>query len=102
MGAGASLQPHRQILGTPPMTFLDAIALRPGRRLPVVLQTEATECGLACLAMIAGYHGHRVDMLDLRRRCSVSLKGIALKQLINSAQQLQLGARAVTLDVDGL
>lgn len=84
------------------MTFLDAIALRPGRRLPVVLQTEATECGLACLAMIAGYHGHRVDMLDLRRRCSVSLKGIALKQLINSAQQLQLGARAVTLDVDGL
>ncbi|QJI30068.1 peptidase domain-containing ABC transporter [Pseudomonas sp. ADAK18] len=84
------------------MTFLDAIALRPGRRLPLVLQTEATECGLACLAMIAGYHGHRVDMVDLRRRCSVSLKGIALRQLINSAHQLQLGARAITLDVDGL
>ncbi|EMO4460583.1 cysteine peptidase family C39 domain-containing protein, partial [Pseudomonas aeruginosa] len=37
------------------MAFLDALALRLGRRLPLVLQTEATECGLACLAMIAGY-----------------------------------------------
>ena len=27
-------------------------------RLPKVLQTEAAECGLACLAMIASYHGH--------------------------------------------
>lgn len=84
------------------MTFLDAIALRPGRRLPLILQTEATECGLVCLAMIAGYHGHRVDMLDLRRRYSVSLKGIALKQLISNARQLQLGARAITLDVNAL
>ncbi|MBW8140139.1 hypothetical protein JBO09_28025, partial [Pseudomonas sp. PAMC 26818] len=25
------------------------------RRLPMLLQTEATECGLACLAMIASY-----------------------------------------------
>ena len=27
------------------MAFLDALALRLGRRLPLVLQTEATECG---------------------------------------------------------
>ena len=26
--------------------------------LPVVQQTEATECGLACLAMISAYYGH--------------------------------------------
>ncbi|PRA27930.1 peptidase domain-containing ABC transporter [Pseudomonas poae] len=84
------------------MTFLDAIALRPGRRLPVVLQTEATECGLACLAMIAGYYGHSVNMRDLRRHCSVSLKGLALKQLISSAHQLQLGARAITLEMHDL
>ncbi|MHB1615741.1 MAG: cysteine peptidase family C39 domain-containing protein, partial [Metallibacterium sp.] len=28
-----------------------------GRRLPVILQSEAAECGLACLAMVASYHG---------------------------------------------
>ncbi|NRB11454.1 MAG: hypothetical protein HRU35_07605, partial [Rickettsiaceae bacterium] len=26
-------------------------------RLPLILQSEAAECGLACLAMVAGFHG---------------------------------------------
>ena len=50
-----------------------------GRRLPVVLQTEAAECGLACLAMIASYHGHHADPTALRRRFGFSLKGATLK-----------------------
>ena len=41
----------------------------------MVFQTEAAECGLACLAMIAGYHGLRVDLPALRHRFSVSLRG---------------------------
>jgi len=44
------------------------------RRLPVITQTEASECGLACLAMIASYHGHRTDLGTLRRRYPVSLQ----------------------------
>ena len=35
-----------------------------GRRLPVMLQSEAAECGLACLAMIASYHGQHSDPCD--------------------------------------
>ncbi|TEN94438.1 peptidase domain-containing ABC transporter [Pseudomonas aeruginosa] len=84
------------------MAFLDALALRLGRRLPLVLQTEATECGLACLAMIAGYHGHHTGLMGLRRRFSVSLKGISLKQLIQTAHRLGLGTRAVKLDLGDL
>ncbi|WP_324728555.1 peptidase domain-containing ABC transporter [Pseudomonas chlororaphis] len=84
------------------MAFLDALALRIGRRLPLVLQTEATECGLACLAMIAGYHGYHTDLMDLRRRFSVSLKGASLKQVIQTAHQLQLGTRPVKLALDDL
>ncbi|MEG9556804.1 peptidase domain-containing ABC transporter [Pseudomonas aeruginosa] len=84
------------------MAFIDALALRLGRRLPLVLQTEATECGLACLAMIAGYHGHHTGLMELRRRFSVSLKGIALKQLIQTAHRLGLGTRAVKLDLGDL
>ena len=83
------------------MAFLDALALRLGRRLPLVLQTEATECGLACLAMIAGYHGHHTGLMELRRRFS-SLKGISLKQLIQTAHRLGLGTRAVKLDLGDL
>ncbi len=32
------------------------------QRLPVMMQTEATECGLACMAMIAGYYGLNMDL----------------------------------------
>ena len=45
------------------------------RRLPMLLQTEAAECGLACLAMVANYHGHDMDLASLRRRFVASLKG---------------------------
>lgn len=84
------------------MNYLDAISLRWGRRLPLILQTEATECGLACLAMIAGYHGHHATLMELRRQFSVSLKGITLKQLIQTADVLNLGTRAVRLDLEDL
>jgi ATP-binding cassette subfamily B protein RaxB len=51
-------------------------------RLPLILQTEAAECGLACLAMIAGYHGHQIDIGTLRRRYPISLKGATLRSLV--------------------
>ncbi|MDW4499225.1 cysteine peptidase family C39 domain-containing protein [Sulfitobacter sp. D35] len=39
-----------------------------GRKLPVILQSEASECGLACLAMIASHHGRITGPGELRRR----------------------------------
>ncbi|WP_343122998.1 cysteine peptidase family C39 domain-containing protein [Xanthomonas sp. MUS 060] len=30
------------------------------------------ECALACLTMIAGYHGHHADLASMRRRFSTS------------------------------
>jgi len=71
-------------------------------RLPVILQTEATECGLACLAMIASFHGHRVDLDALRARYSVSLKGIDLHGLMQLADRLHLATRAVRVELDEL
>jgi len=69
------------------------------RRLPVILQTEAAECGLACLAMVAGHYGLRTDLATLRRRFSVSLKGATLKSLIEIAKALQLTTRPLKLDL---
>ena len=69
---------------------------------PIVLQTEAAECGLACLAMVASYHGHQTDLSSLRRRWSVSMKGINLAQLMEMAQGLHLSPRALRLDLEHL
>ncbi|MBN8809887.1 MULTISPECIES: peptidase domain-containing ABC transporter [unclassified Sphingomonas] len=70
------------------------VALRLSRRgVPMVHQDEAAECGLACLAMIAGYHGHEIDMLSLRVRFGASMKGMTLATLLQVADQMKLDAR---------
>ena len=72
------------------------------KTLPVVLQTEATECGLACLVMIARYHGHDIDLNALRKTASVSLKGASLKQIMATAGDMHLGARPLRVELDHL
>ncbi|MDJ0917639.1 MAG: peptidase domain-containing ABC transporter [Woeseiaceae bacterium] len=72
------------------------------KRLPVILQTEAMECGLASLTMIAKYHGHDVDLSGMRQKFSVSLKGASLQSIIDMAAALDLGSRAVRLDLEHL
>jgi ATP-binding cassette subfamily B protein RaxB len=73
-----------------------------GRRLPVLLQSEAAECGLACVAMIAGYHGHRSDTTALRRRFGFSLKGATLKDLVAVADRMGLASRPLRLELSEL
>jgi ATP-binding cassette subfamily B protein RaxB len=72
------------------------------RRLPVIHQTEAAECGLACLAMIASFHGYETDLAHLRQRIQVSSHGTNLKSLIDMAARLHLAGRALKLDSDSV
>lgn len=73
-----------------------------GRQLPMVMQSEGAECALACLAMIACYHGHETDLASLRRRFSTSLKGINLTRLIEIAQALGFEARPLRAELEYL
>jgi ATP-binding cassette subfamily B protein RaxB len=71
-----------------------------GPRVPLILQTEAAECGLACLAMVAGAHGLNTDLATLRQRFSLSLKGATLADLVRMAESLQLHSRALRAEMD--
>ena len=80
-------------------------ALRLGiapRRVPLILQTEAAECGLACLAMVAAHHGLRSDVPTLRRRFALSLKGVTMADLVRMADALQLSARPLRAELEHL
>ncbi|WP_326537889.1 peptidase domain-containing ABC transporter [Pseudorhodoferax sp.] len=72
------------------------------RHTPVLVQTEAAECGLACLAMVAAHHGHHIDLATLRARHAVSLKGSTLTDLMRVAGALDLAPRPLRLDLDHL
>lgn len=73
-----------------------------GRRLPMVLQTEASECGLASLAMVAQFHGYAANLPDLRRRFGMSLKGATLKDVMQVADQIGLATRPLRLELSEL
>ena len=73
-----------------------------GRRLPMMLQTEAAECGLACVAMVAAHHGLRSDLPTLRQRFPMSLKGATMADLVRLAGHLQLNSRALRAEMSHL
>ncbi|RQP25411.1 peptidase domain-containing ABC transporter [Piscinibacter terrae] len=68
----------------------------------LVLQGEAGECGLACLAMVAEAHGIHTSLLELRQKFSSSLKGAPLNQIISDAECIGLGTRALRCEVEEL
>lgn len=84
------------------MSFLDNLSFGFGRKLPLILQTEAAECGLASLAMVAGYHGFRTDIASMRRLFMVSIKGTTLGHLIAMANAMQMATRPVKLDMEDM
>jgi len=71
-------------------------------RVPTMLQTEAAECGLACLAMIAGSYGRCVDLQSLRTRFPISQMGATLASVVSIARCLNLASRAVSLELGSL
>lgn len=81
------------------MNVLEHVNLGFGRRLPMLLQTEAAECGLACIAMIASYLGHETDLAHLRRRYGLSLRGATLKDLIRIADGLGMTSRPLRVEL---
>ncbi len=72
-------------------------ALR-GRQLPLVMQEEPGECGLACLAMVARYHGRQVSLVALRRRTSALRRGMSLERMIEIAAELDFDSRSLWVD----
>ena len=65
------------------------------RRMDLLRQAEAAECGLASVGMVASYFGYRTDLSTLRREHAISLKGATLKDIIDIAGKIGLGSRAV-------
>lgn len=86
----------------PAQHLMERINFRAIRRLPMIHQAEASECGLACLAMVAGYHGWRTDIIELRKLYPVSLNGSNLKGLMYTARKMGMLGRPVRAKLSAL
>ncbi|MGY3901075.1 peptidase domain-containing ABC transporter [Aeromonas lusitana] len=71
-------------------------------KLPIFFQSELSECGLACIAMIASYHGHKINTASIRKQFNSFSMGAKLRDLMDLASQLYLLPRALRVDLHEL
>jgi len=81
---------------------LDLVEFSGRQRTPYIPQGEASECALACLAMVAGFHGYKTDLITLRQRYGMSLKGANLKQVMQVAEDIGFNARPLRGEIEDL
>ena len=72
------------------------------KKLSVIIQSEGAECGLACLAMIADYHGYKTNLVAMRQQFNLSLGGATLHDIMQFSQSLNLTSRPLRIELDDL
>lgn len=82
--------------------MISELNFRGKRRLPMIYGVEAAECGLACMTMIARFHGRDVDINSLRQRHSMSLRGASVRGLIRLADAVGLASRPARVELNDL
>ena len=78
------------------------IAIGRPKRLRHIPQHQQSECGLACLAMIADFHGLRLDLTTTRVRTGSAGRGHTLQALMEAAEKLGLSSRPLRLEIEEL
>ena len=63
---------------------------------------EQADCGAACLAMVLGYFGKRVELRQLRDMTGASRDGVSALAIVKAARACRLQARGVHADLDQL
>lgn len=66
------------------------------------LQSESSECGLACMAMIEDYYGRGSGLRRLRDKFPQSMKGASLSRLIDVSRGLGFSSRCLKLELADL
>jgi len=72
------------------------------KRLPVVLQMSAADCGAACLSMILGYWGGSVSTGACQAAMGGGQNGVTALMIVQAARELGLDAQAFRHTPEGL
>lgn len=72
------------------------------KHMKIIMQAEGSECGMACIAMIANFHGKKISIDKLRQLSPPSSQGASLSQLLKQAELLDLSCRALKVQLSEL
>lgn len=82
--------------------IFDGLRFDSFKRLKLVMQNEANECGMACLTMIANYYGNGINLSQLRLDLNNDGQGVTLKTIIEQASRIGLSSRALKVPLEEL
>ncbi|MFT4886741.1 MAG: ATP-binding cassette subfamily B protein RaxB [Pseudohongiellaceae bacterium] len=74
----------------------------PRYSLPMIFQSETSECGLACIAMISSYLGRKTGLGELREIFKLSLAGASVKDLMMVTERIGLRCRPLKVEIGDL
>ena len=72
------------------------------KKVPMVMQMEAVECGAASLSMILAYYGKWLPLEQVREACSVSRDGSSMKDILMAARAYGLEPSAYKVSAEDL
>lgn len=72
------------------------------KKFELIRQRDAMDCGPACLAMIAKYHGRHLRLEELRERCFITRTGVSLLGISEAAESLGLRTMGAKTSLEDL
>lgn len=72
------------------------------KKVPVVMQMEALECGAACLAMVIAYYGLWLPLEQVRVDCGVSRDGSNARNVLRAARSYGMTAKGCRFEPEDL
>ena len=69
---------------------------------PFRSQLESSDCGPACIQMVAAYFGKRFSLSVLKEYCNVTRLGVSLKDILDGCQRIGLHAVPLQLRIEKL
>lgn len=72
------------------------------KKVPVIMQMEALECGAACVCMVAAYYKKWIPLTQVRSDCGVSRDGSVAKNMLAAARSYGFKTAGYKLEPEAL
>lgn len=89
-------------MADPTINLSDVLFYGGVKSVPLILQSEVAECGLACVGMISSYYGKKLNIATLRTLFSVGTQGMSVADMIELSDNLDLTSRALQCPLEDI